>query len=80
MMEDSDNGDATRLWYAGGGASGVRAFNAAVGLTKTSLSLCVTCPGFPWPGWGLSTTSAVDQLALLRAVAEPSALLPRAGT
>jgi hypothetical protein len=35
----------------------------------------VNCPGFPWPGWGLSTTTPADQLALLRALVRPGSLL-----
>ena len=75
MIEDSDNTDATDLWNAVGGANGIRSFNAAVGLADTSPSLCVQCPGFPWPGWGLTMTIPTDQIALLRDVAEPSPLL-----
>ena len=75
MIEDSDNADATDLWDAVDGAKGIRSFNAAVGLADTSPSLCVQCPGFPWPGWGLSTTSPADQIELLREIAEPNALL-----
>jgi hypothetical protein len=50
MIEDSDNPDATALWYAAGGAEGIRTYNAAAGLIGTSPSACVDCPGFPWPG------------------------------
>jgi beta-lactamase class A len=75
MIEDSDNSDATALWYAVGGAAGIRIFNKAAGLVGTSPSLCVDCPGFPWPGWGLTTTTAADQIALLRILIEPNALL-----
>jgi hypothetical protein len=50
-------------------------YNAAAGLIGTSPSACVDCPGFPWPGWGLTTTTATDQIALLRALIEPNALL-----
>ena len=75
MIEDSDNAAATSLWYAVGGAAGIRSFNAAVGLTHTSPSPCVDCAGFPWPGWGLTTTTPSDQISLLRALVEPNALL-----
>jgi beta-lactamase class A len=71
MIEDSDNAAATSLWYAVGSAAGIRAFNTAVGLTRTTPSRCVDCPGFPWPGWGLTTTVPTDQIALLRALVEP---------
>ena len=75
MMEDSDNSAATSLWNAAGGPAKIAAFNAAAGLTHTTPSSCVTCPGFAWPGWGLSTTTPDDQLALLRQLVEPSILL-----
>jgi beta-lactamase class A len=75
MIEDSDNDAATSLWYAAGGAGGIRSFNRAAGLAHTSPSSCVDCAGFPWPGWGLTTTTPTDQIALLRALVEPSALL-----
>lgn len=75
MIERSDNNAATDLWRAVGGARGVRSFNAAAGLTGTSPSACVVCGGFPWPGWGLTTTTPADQISLLRQLAEPGPLL-----
>ena len=75
MIEDSDNDAATSLWDQVGGASGIRSFNTAAGLTGTTPSSCVNCPGFPWPGWGLSTTTPADQLALLRTLVEPNSAL-----
>jgi hypothetical protein len=78
MIEDSDNDAANSMWDQVGGASGIRSFNTAAGLTGTTPSSCVNCPGFPWPGWGLSTTTAADQLALLRALIEPNSALTAA--
>ena len=78
MIEDSDNDAATSLWYEVGGASGIRSFNTAAGLADTAPSSCVNCPGFPWPGWGLTTTIPGDQLTLLRALVEPNPLLTNA--
>ena len=78
MIEDSDNDAATSLWYAVGGAASIRSFNARAGLTHTAPSSCVVCPGFAWPGWGLTTTTPDDQIALLRQLATPSSVLPRA--
>jgi Beta-lactamase enzyme family len=75
MIEDSDNDAATSLWYASGGPAKIRAFNAAAGLTQTSPSRCVQCPGFPWPGWGLTTTTAADQITLLRQLFAPGSEL-----
>jgi Beta-lactamase enzyme family len=78
MIEDSDNAAATSLWYAVGGAARIRAFNATASLARTTPSLCVNCPGFPWPGWGLTTTVPADQIALLRELVEPGPLLTSA--
>jgi hypothetical protein len=75
MIEDSDNDAATSLWYEVGGAARISSFNAAVGLKSTIPSSCVVCPGFPWPGWGLTTTVPADQLALLRELVMPGPLL-----
>jgi hypothetical protein len=67
MIEESDNDDATDLWNAEGGATAVSAFDAAVGLTQTAPNAA----GY----WGLTTTTAADQVQLLRTVAYPSTLL-----
>ena len=71
MIEDSDNDAATSLWDEVGGATGIGAYNDQAGLTRTALSECVTCAGFPWPGWGLTTTVPVDQLTLLKQLITP---------
>jgi len=78
MIEDSDNDAATSLWYAVGGAARIRSFNARAGLTRTMPSSCVVCPGFAWPGWGLTTTTADDQITLLRQLVTPSSVLTKA--
>jgi Beta-lactamase enzyme family len=75
MIEDSDNDAATSLWYEVGGAAKISSFNAALGLKSTIPSPCVVCSGFPWPGWGLTTTVPTDQLALLRELVIPGPLL-----
>jgi beta-lactamase class A len=75
MMEDSDNSAATSLWNAVGGPGRIRSFNTAAGLTGTAPSSCVACPGFAWPGWGLTTTTPADQIVLLRKLIEPGTLL-----
>jgi Beta-lactamase enzyme family len=75
MIEESDNDAATSLWYAAGGPGGIRAFNAAARLTHTSPSSCVDCPGFAWPGWGLTTTTPADQISLLRQLVSSRSLL-----
>jgi hypothetical protein len=66
MIEDSDNDAATSLWDEVGQAAGISAYNASAGLTSTTPSRCVECPGFPWPGWGLTTTTPADQIMLPR--------------
>jgi hypothetical protein len=78
MIEDSDNDAATSLWYTVGGAASIRSFNARAGLTHTAPSSCVVCPGFSWPGWGLTTTTPDDQIALLRQLVTPPSVLSRA--
>jgi hypothetical protein len=78
MIEDSDNDAATALWDEVGGARGISAYNSSVGLTHTTPSGCVICTGFPWPGWGLSTTTPSDQIALLRELLQRNDLLSHA--
>ncbi len=73
MIEDSDNDAATSLWDAVGGAAGLAGYNGHAGLTGTTPSACVTCAGFPWPGWGLTSTVPQDQLALLKQLVVPGA-------
>jgi beta-lactamase class A len=75
MMELSDNAAATALWFAAGGPPEIAAYNASVGLRRTALSQCVDCPGFGWPGWGLSSTTPEDQIALLRQLVSPRSRL-----
>ena len=58
---------------------GSLSFNASAGLTDTTPSPCVQCAGFPWPGWGLTKTVAMDQITLLRRMVQPNiAARPRA--
>lgn len=71
MIEESDNDAATSLWDEAGGATGIGAYNDAAGLTGTTPSACVTCAGFAWPGWGLTTTVPDDQLTLLKQLVVP---------
>jgi hypothetical protein len=71
MIEDSDNDAATSLWDEAGGAAGIGAYNDSAGLTGTIPSACVTCAGFTWPGWGLTTTVPQDQLTLLKQLIAP---------
>lgn len=60
MIENSDNASATALWHTIGRADGLDAANKRFGLTAT------------WGGegelWGLTQTTAADQLVLLQQV------------
>ena len=67
MIEQSDDDDAQDLWNSEGGATAVGTFDAAAGLTQTDPDAA----GY----WGLSTTTAADQVQLVRTVAYPNAIL-----
>jgi beta-lactamase class A len=60
MIEFSDNNAANSLWFAGGGSAGLAATNKKLRLRSTT----------PGPGgvWGATTTSAADQIRILRAL------------
>ncbi|MCL6733948.1 serine hydrolase [Streptomyces neyagawaensis] len=60
MIRDSDNTAATALWKAVGEARGLDAANERFGLTETE--------GGDGLYWGLTRTTAADQLVLLRQV------------
>jgi hypothetical protein len=60
MIENSDNTAATALWESIGRAEGLHAANKRIGLTDTE--------GGSGLLWGLTQTTAADQLRLLRAV------------
>ncbi|MFF2851397.1 serine hydrolase [Streptomyces sp. NPDC058001] len=60
MIRSSDNASASALWEAIGRAPGLNAANARLGLTGTK--------GGDAGRWGLTRTTADDQLKLLRAV------------
>jgi hypothetical protein len=70
MIEDSDNDSASALWRAIGAANGLDAANERFGLTGTE--------GGEGPLWGLTRTTAADQVTLLRQVfvADGSVLNP----
>ncbi len=65
MIENSNNDSATELWNEDGGAPGVHAYNNDVGLTQTT----------PNVDWGDTTTSAADQVTLIRTLLTKSTLL-----
>ena len=75
MIVVSNNEATTQLWNNLGGSDALSNFGVSVGLVNTVVSKCVVCTNFPWPGWGLTTTNSLDQIALLRLIAEPNGLL-----
>ena len=70
MIENGDNNDANELWDNDDGSAGIGAYNGTAGLRQTELNAV----GY----WGLSTTSASDQLPLLRQLVGPRGLLDHA--
>ncbi|MEU6508094.1 hypothetical protein [Streptomyces sp. NPDC046942] len=60
MIENSDNASATQLWHTIGRADGLDAANKRFGLTSAS--------GGDGELWGLTQTTAADQLVLLQQV------------
>ncbi|MBC3841658.1 serine hydrolase [Streptacidiphilus sp. 4-A2] len=67
MIENSDNDSATSLWYDIGQDGGLNAANKRFGLTGTV--------GGTQVEWGITTTTAADQLRLLRQVFTSQSLL-----
>jgi hypothetical protein len=67
MIEVSSNNAATALWFDGGAAAGIQSFLTTAGMTQTQ------------PGangyWGLTTTTALDQVRLLNLFAYPNHIL-----
>ena len=65
MIQRSDNHAATTLWNLLGGANSVEAFDRLVPMPATT----------PHPAWGLTTTTAADNVRLLCDFAFPNATL-----
>jgi beta-lactamase class A len=65
MIEQSDNNAATNLWNSVGGAPGVAAFDKLAGMSHTT----------PNVAWGLTTTTAPDNVRLVRDYAFGSSAL-----
>jgi beta-lactamase class A len=65
MIEASDNDDATELYDAEGGPSAVAAYDKRAGMVNTT----------PNVAWGLTQTTAPDQLTLLTQLIRPDSLL-----
>ncbi|OAH09458.1 serine hydrolase [Streptomyces jeddahensis] len=70
MIRVSDNASASRLWTRIGGSTGLAEANERLGLTATT----------PGPGglWGLTQTTAADQLRLLEAITRDDSALSSA--
>lgn len=60
MIEESDNDDAQKLWDEEGGSAAVGSFDHEAGMDETTPDAA----GY----WGLSWTTALDQVRLLRRV------------
>ncbi|KPM51125.1 hypothetical protein ACG83_37555 [Frankia sp. R43] len=70
MISISDNASATSLWNQAGGSTGMNAFYQRLGMRATTAGA--------GGKWGLTKTTASDQLAVLRAVAYPNTTLSAA--
>lgn len=75
MIENSDNQSATKLLADVGGAAAVARFDQSLGMRRTTPSSLALIPGTPWPGWGLTTTTALDEVTLVSAFAYPGSVL-----
>ena len=67
MIEDSDDNSATVLWQEDGGTSALDSFFSKVGALSTQAG--------DQDYWGLTTTTAEDQLKVVNQFAYPSSLL-----
>ena len=65
MIEISDNSAGQALFDEVGGAAAVQGWDDSIGMTNTTV----------FTNWGLTTTTAVDQLTLLRAFVVPNPFL-----
>jgi hypothetical protein len=73
MIEDSDNDAATSLWNEDGGAPAIQSFDNKIGMTGTVASTLAFIPGSTTlPGWGWTSTTARDQLAVVKDFAYPN--------
>jgi len=68
MIEISDNADGQALFDLVGGAPAIQAWDNSIGMTDTSA----------YTNWGLSTSSAPDQIRLLETYVEPNRFLTNA--
>ena len=75
MIENSDNQSATTLLNDVGGPSALAQFDRSVGMTDTTPSTLALIPGTSLPGWGLTTTTALDEVTLVSKFAYPNSVL-----
>jgi Beta-lactamase enzyme family len=75
MIEFSDNDAATSLLADVGGPSAVLQFDRLAGLDHTTPSTQALIPGTSLPGWGLTTTTAADEVKLVSRFAYPNSVL-----
>jgi Beta-lactamase enzyme family len=75
MIENSDNTAATEMLADVGGPSAVQRFDRRAGLNDTTPSTLKYIPGTTLPGWGLTTTTAFDEVRLVSKFAYPNAVL-----
>ncbi len=62
MIENSDNAAATGLFHFGGGCKALTRFNSLIPLHKTT----VGCETSTYYGWGNTTTTADDQIDVMK--------------
>jgi hypothetical protein len=65
MIQASDNASATGLFYFGGGCRALTTFNTLIPMKATN----VGCETATYYGWGNTTTTAADQVALMKVFA-----------
>lgn len=75
MIENSDNDAATALLSDVGGPGAVGRFDQSAGLAHTTPSTLALIPGTSLPGWGLTTTTALDEVTLISDFAFPNPVL-----
>jgi beta-lactamase class A len=75
MIEASDNQSATTLLADVGGPKAVGRFDRSVGMYQTIPSTMQFIPGTDLPGWGLTTTSALDEVKLVSTFAFHNSIL-----
>jgi hypothetical protein len=65
MIENSSNSSATTLLADVGGPRAIGRFDRSIGMKHTTPSTLALIPGTTLPGWGLTTTTALDEVTLI---------------